>query len=78
MSLAALMNLGFAGGTASTVPATLDDLTTVLVPHLWETLYDATPTDDVNTLLARDIPTVRADADSLQEDLPTDYAKYLS
>lgn len=78
MTLLFLMNLGFAAGGAATVAADLEDLTTVFVPHLWETLYDATPTDDVNTLLARNIPIVRADADSDDEDLNTDYCKYLS
>jgi hypothetical protein len=61
-----------------TTPLTIEDLNTVFVPHLWETLYDATPGDDVNTLLARDIPTMRADPDSQQDDVNTDYGVYLS
>jgi hypothetical protein len=63
---------------AAAVVTEFEDLTTVFVPHLWDTLYDGTPTDDVNTLLARDIPVVRADADSVQQDLNTDYVRYLS
>lgn len=60
------------------VPLTLDDLCTVFVPHLENTLYDANPNDDLNTLLAADIPTMRADVNSLEEDINTDYAIYLS
>ena len=60
-----------------TAPAFLEDLNTILLPHL-DVLYAATPGDDYNTLLARDIPVVRADVDSLDQDLNTDYTKYLS
>lgn len=63
--------------SAMTVPLELEDLMTVLIPHL-AVLYAATLGDDYNTLLARDIPVVRADADSKQKDLNTDYDIYLS
>lgn len=55
----------------------MEDLNTLLLPHL-DVLYAATETDDLLTILARDIPVMRADADVFDMDVNTDYAIYLS
>lgn len=60
---------------APTYPLILGDFTTLLSRH-FDVLYAANP-DDLNTLLSAEIPTVRADVDSGQKDLDTDYTKYL-
>ena len=78
MILHALMNLGFAGGTASTTPAVFGDLTTLFANYTQNTLRDAQPTKtDTTTLVEKDRPTVVAGTAS-KDDLNTAYAEYLS
>jgi len=58
------------------VPAGGLDLTTLFVRHL-DALSVTTPTDDLNTLLTRDVVTVRA-LETSPDDLNTAYATQLS
>jgi hypothetical protein len=55
------------------------DLTSLLTVHL-ESLYDAAAPagEDYSTLFAANIPTVRADLGSFEQDLNTDYYSYLT
>lgn len=78
MTLLLLVNLDLAGSdVAVTVPSVFGDLTTLFVDYMGD-LRVANPTDDdVTTLVALDLPTVRSGNANL-DDANTMYAEYLS
>lgn len=76
MTLLLLVNLGYGGGTASTAPATLGDLTTLFTAYV-NGLQNSNGYEDADTLIANDLATVIAAVDQ-DDDRNTQYALYLS
>jgi hypothetical protein len=77
MTLLLLVNLGGAGGTATTQPVVFGDLTTLFVGYVQD-LRDAGTALDVDTEVAADLATVRTAASAYLDDANTMYAAYLS
>lgn len=78
MLLALLPNLGFAGGGGAVAPAFFGDLTTLFSAYMQDIRDDHPTRNDTETLIAHDLPAIRAAHPNDVDDANTLYAVHLS